>query len=284
MPRNILNLRKKTLIGLNTREELVSSQQCSSLDHYGMRVVGKLEADETYEIVREDADRSRVLVCWAGEGEVLIDNEWQSCGPGWAYLTPHRTVQAYHSSSKDPWEFCWVYYGGEEENNPLKSMERPQLTRVDPQAIKQAVEGLLHEAYHLSDDGIQKQWVDLIHTQVIRIVTGHAQDNRLVETWGLVQKDLTQNWTLETLSAHANLGKKQFYRLCVQTYGMTPTKRLAALRMRRAEALLGYTQDTIKSICYRVGYEDPFAFSTAFKRVIGVSPSEYRKELSHGDD
>ena len=51
---------------------------------------------------------------------------------------------------------------------------------------------------------------------------------------------------------------------------------VAFLRMRRAATLLESTRQKINSIARTVGYDNAFAFSTAFKRHIGTSPADYR--------
>ena len=60
--------------------------------------------------------------------------------------------------------------------------------------------------------------------------------------------------------------------------GTTPRDYLSQLRMQTAAELLRSGNMRIGRIAERVGYEDPLAFSHAFKRVFGVSPREYRKQ------
>jgi two-component system response regulator YesN len=47
--------------------------------------------------------------------------------------------------------------------------------------------------------------------------------------------------------------------------------------MKKAVQLLSGTELTIHEIAERVGYETQHYFSTAFKKVNGVSPNQYRK-------
>lgn len=49
-------------------------------------------------------------------------------------------------------------------------------------------------------------------------------------------------------------------------------------KMQAATRLLVITEMSIAEIAGRLGYENPNKFSTAFKEVLGQSPSEYRKE------
>ena len=48
------------------------------------------------------------------------------------------------------------------------------------------------------------------------------------------------------------------------------------LRMQRAAELLSTNNDKIEVIAASVGYQNPFVFSTTFKKWIGWRPSEFR--------
>lgn len=50
-----------------------------------------------------------------------------------------------------------------------------------------------------------------------------------------------------------------------------------SVRMKEAQLLLKNTDDSIQSIAFSVGYHDEKYFSRLFKKVTGLSPSEYRK-------
>ena len=48
------------------------------------------------------------------------------------------------------------------------------------------------------------------------------------------------------------------------------------LRMQHAQRLLEATDDKLEVVAPLVGYESALVFSRAFKRWIGVNPTEYR--------
>lgn len=54
-------------------------------------------------------------------------------------------------------------------------------------------------------------------------------------------------------------------------------RHLTALRMRRATAYLASDSYTIEAVARLIGYDSRYAFSTAFKRQMGLPPSEYRQ-------
>ena len=65
-----------------------------------------------------------------------------------------------------------------------------------------------------------------------------------------------------------------------QYAGMSPAQYILSLRMVNAQSLLERTTYNIKEISEIVGYENPLYFSRVFKKEIGKSPAQYRKEAA----
>lgn len=55
------------------------------------------------------------------------------------------------------------------------------------------------------------------------------------------------------------------------------------LRMELAQKLLAQKELPVKEIAGRCGYSDQFYFSRIFKKQTGLSPKEYRGEVTKGD-
>ncbi|QLE73151.1 AraC family transcriptional regulator [Streptomyces rectiverticillatus] len=83
-------------------------------------------------------------------------------------------------------------------------------------------------------------------------------------------------WTLASLAAVAGVSRSTFAKRFHELLGEPPLAYLTEWRMTLAVDLLGEPGATLASVARRVGYADPFGFSTAFKRVRGVSPSAFR--------
>ena len=61
--------------------------------------------------------------------------------------------------------------------------------------------------------------------------------------------------------------------------GHTPHQWLTTQRIGRARELLADPKLAITDIALAVGYETPSAFATSFRKVTGVSPSHYRRQI-----
>ena len=62
--------------------------------------------------------------------------------------------------------------------------------------------------------------------------------------------------------------------------GSTPAQYLLSLRISNAQSLLESTSYNVMEIAEIVGYNNPLYFSRLFKKQCGVSPTEYRKQLT----
>jgi AraC-like DNA-binding protein len=90
-------------------------------------------------------------------------------------------------------------------------------------------------------------------------------------------------WTLDTLAAEAGASRAALARRFHDLVGEPPMRFLTGWRLALAADLLCEPDATVGSVAQQVGYGSPFALSTAFKRVRGVSPQEHRsRALSLG--
>jgi AraC-like DNA-binding protein len=74
----------------------------------------------------------------------------------------------------------------------------------------------------------------------------------------------------------AHLSKFHFARSFTQAYGETPRTYLTRRRIERAKDLLRTANLTITEICFLVGFESAGSFSSRFRALVGMSPTEYR--------
>lgn len=87
-----------------------------------------------------------------------------------------------------------------------------------------------------------------------------------------------EEWTLESLARHAGLSRSVFAQRFKTLLDQTPVDYLTRIRMARATRLLRSRELSVSEIAFRCGYKSDGAFHKAFKRLIGMSPREYRRE------
>jgi AraC-like DNA-binding protein len=86
-------------------------------------------------------------------------------------------------------------------------------------------------------------------------------------------------WTVARLADEVGVSRATFARRFHELVGEPPMAFLTGWRIALAADLLREPGATIGSVAHEVGYGSPFALSTAFKRVRGISPQQHRAGL-----
>src|SRR4026207_210394 len=109
--------------------------------------------------------------------------------------------------------------------------------------------------------------------------------NRVKRVIELMQVDPSRNFSLGKMAQSVNLSAPYFCYLFKSITGVPPAKYLKSLRMQQAAMLLSTTFLSVKEIVIRVGLTDDSHFVRDFKRLYGMTPSEYRNSalLSSSD-
>jgi transcriptional regulator GlxA family with amidase domain len=92
----------------------------------------------------------------------------------------------------------------------------------------------------------------------------------------LMEDDPSRTFTLSKMAESVNLSAPYFCYLFKTITGVPPAKYLKSLRLQQSATLLTTTFLSVKEIVRRVGLTDESHFVRDFKRVYGVTPSEYR--------
>jgi AraC-like DNA-binding protein len=91
-----------------------------------------------------------------------------------------------------------------------------------------------------------------------------------------IHDDPARPWTVPELAAVVGHSRATLARRFAALVGQPPMAYLTWWRMTRAARLLRDSDAPLSAIARQVGYESPFAFSHAFKRLFGQSPNQYR--------
>lgn len=89
-------------------------------------------------------------------------------------------------------------------------------------------------------------------------------------------------WTVANLAAAVGVSRAALARRFADLLGEPPMTYLTGWRLALAADLLREPDATVGSVAQQVGYGSPFALSTAFKRVRGMSPKEFRAQTVRG--
>jgi AraC-like DNA-binding protein len=92
-----------------------------------------------------------------------------------------------------------------------------------------------------------------------------------------IHGDVARRWTVAELGRAAGMSRAVFAERFARIVGMPPMQYLLEWRMAMAKDLLTRERPPLADAAERVGYQSASAFSTAFTRLTGVSPSRFAR-------
>ena len=104
---------------------------------------------------------------------------------------------------------------------------------------------------------------------------------RIAALMRAIQNDLPRVWTVSEMAAVLGVSDAQLRRLCAQALGASPRQMLCNLRLQSAAVLLRDPSVRVKEVQARVGIGDASHFCRDFRERFGVSPTEYRYQLTN---
>jgi AraC-like DNA-binding protein len=92
-----------------------------------------------------------------------------------------------------------------------------------------------------------------------------------------INADITRRWTVVELARAAGMSRAVFAERFARKVGMPPIEYLLEWRIAIAKDMLRRERPPLAEVAERVGYQSASAFSTAFTRLTGRSPSEFAR-------
>jgi AraC-like DNA-binding protein len=188
------------------------------------------------------------------------------------------------------------FLGCDDIYNPLLAT-LPRVLTVDMRtaASKDLVETSLRFAVNelvagrLADSSVLSRLSELLLIEAVRCYSedcGAAQsgwlrglkDPNIARALALIHRDITAPWTAESLAKDVAMSRSAFMERFTALVGQPPIRYLTTWRMDTAKIQLRETTKSIAQVAYAVGYESEEAFSRAFKREVGLSPSPWRAQ------
>lgn len=133
---------------------------------------------------------------------------------------------------------------------------------------------------------VMSRLVDLLLVQAMRSASGASApqgllrglgDERLSRALKQMHARIDHSWSVDQLAKIAALSRSAFFERFTRMVGLAPMEYLLAWRMEIAKDLLRDGEQAVFEIAERVGYGSTSAFSVAFSRHVGRSPSSYAR-------
>lgn len=233
-----------------------------------------------------------------GHGIYSVDQRTYNLSKGKMFLIRPGVEIAYIADETDPWTYCWIGIRGSSVERILSSCGfGAQINVLDVKDVTPILENiqnilahyaqteenlLLRQSYLLSILG------HLIgeHKKPKQQEKGHAEPLSRTNTYvtnaiSYIKLHFANNITVSDIAFAVGISRAYLNRAFQKELNMSVQHFLIDYRLHCAASLLMNTEQSIGEVARAVGYENPLAFSKAFKKKFALSPRSYR-EANHG--
>lgn len=208
--------------------------------------------------------------CISGKGTLTkhATGETYTVSAGQFFVICPEEVTTYAADPQDPWVYVWISFSGSlaEKFSSLSSVvDYPADTFF---RIAEAVKASIVSA---------ECYASMIY-EIMHHLFFNAQQP--LDVPGQVRRHIDLNYmenlTVEALAAQFGLNRRYLSRIFKERYGMSVKEFIVRQRMDRAREFLaaGYS---VSEAAFMSGYSDVFNFSKMFHKLVGVSPTAYKK-------
>lgn len=173
-----------------------------------------------------------------------------------------------------------------DNRSPAELLERTgHLDPITSRLLTTAAEAL--DGNTTLDAMFRQQLTDLLATRLLAAhagmpvapqpVSGGLPSRILRRALERLRSESDADVSLAALAADAGLSRFHFCRAFKESTGMPPHVWLRQYRLEQAKAMLRDPSMSVIAVAVALGYASQTAFAAAFKKLTGVSPSEFRR-------
>ena len=239
---------------------------------------------KNYEIERENARCYSIEYVIDGEGAIQHGDYITKVSKGDFFILHPNTFHHYYSSRKQPWKKIFLLIDCDTslldalfDIYKLKDIVFLSQTNTDfgLEKIFSLIKndnGDIHTKF--------EQLVFILISNIAKYVKTNASDNSTMNlAKQFIDRRIYTRIPVQEVAAYVNLHPKYFSRTFKKTFEISPIEYITKKKIEQSLLLLDRTQMSVKQISDALAFNDTAHFSNSFKRNMGMTVSEYRKEL-----
>ncbi len=235
------------------------------------------------------SDQFILIYCVGGQGEIHTKEALQAIGSDQYFIIPAGMPHSYRSDEQNPWSIYWIHFSGRKSDayarfgGQVVSIERTKTSRVNDridlfsEIFRNLDRGFSTETLEYVNQCLPHMLASFTHLSQFRLIKELGEKDIVAQSINFMLESLTKKLKLEEIAAETGLSASHFSRLFVNRTGHSPIDYFIQLKIQRACRLIDNSGWTIADVSREMGFDDQFYFSRVFRKVMGMSPNEYRK-------
>lgn len=226
-----------------------------------------------------------------GQGHYFINDRHYVLRKNQCFLVPPDVVTYYKAEPSDPWTYVWICFNGTAAPTLLQhcrfTESSPLLAVADAEPYREAIFEMMEHAPLTPAD---ECYIQSILYRILAMLGQQTEasygdadslDNFYISrAIDYINKSTILDITVSDVAEYLHISRSYLFGLFKKHLNTSPQAFLITARMANAKELLLRTSISVENIAFSSGYQNPFAFSRAFKKETGMTPREFRQKCS----
>lgn len=235
-----------------------------------------------------------LIYCTDGKGWYRIKEKTYAIEKNQFIFIPSETPYSFGADDEDPWTIYFLHFRGTQSRCFLPAVLEPRSILPSEYSRLQDRLQLFEEIYNCFSMGYIKEYMiyssmclymflaSFIYLEQFRHLTipTHKEFPLSSRVIHYMQENIQQNLTLEQLAAYFKYSPSHFSMLFQKDTGVSPIHYFIRLKIQKACQYIELTNLKLNKIAFKLGFDEPAYFSRIFTKVMGITPSEYRRQES----
>lgn len=244
------------------------------------------KVNDLYRFDRKNGGRNHLLLFTvSGKGGAYIGEKSFSLESDSVLIIPPNIESGYYTPKGGEWEFYWIHLTGANASSVLGYLTDGDnfYYHMNLRDIRNQIELIINSKCSCFESPFFA--ARMISKILFRILYAVYVNKDRGNSGGIVAdiiENMEENYldplNLTAISKNYYISEEHLIRIFKAQTGTTPYNYYRRHKLIKSSQLLIYTDASIKGIALCFGYSSLSAYSSQFKKVFGISPSEYREK------
>ncbi|WP_189376418.1 helix-turn-helix transcriptional regulator [Thalassotalea profundi] len=249
--------------------------------------LGKITHQNNFQINHDNTEHHCLIYCQSGRGILEHRNKIRDVNRGDLVIYSPRQSFLFSTQPGHNNAFFWVNFSGKLADD---FAERLLMKMDDGLANVGILSNIINDFDSLLALGsrgytatnvihavhVLQQALSFLALQLRLTAFNNSSTFDIDDIETLMRNNLHQELSLDTLAHYSQLSKFHFAKKFKELTDTAPIQHFINMKMQQACLELDNSDKTIKTIAESLGYNDPYYFSRLFKKIVGMSPKQYR--------
>ncbi|MCM1507594.1 MAG: AraC family transcriptional regulator [Ruminococcus flavefaciens] len=241
---------------------------------------------------RREPEKNIFMLILAKSRAVFHIDDKEIHTPADTFILYDDTVICEYSADNGFFICDWICFDKDNDNEFFDSLELPfnrPVQFADTDFISNIMRNIATEYYSLSPRRI-KMTDALMKTLLLKIsdFSGRRDEqqqtvdphyNALVELREKVYRNPQMKWNVDSMASDVNMSRSYFQHIYREMFGVSCISDVISGKIEKAKEILSETSCTVSQVSAMCGYDNEEHFMRQFKKIVGVTPTKYRRKI-----